>query len=606
MTSCTTGCVDTVNDNLNCGSCGRACAAGEKCQQGQCLPLAAICTPACANGQICANGLCKCPELTTFCGDACVDTNTTPQHCGMCGKACTPGQLCQAGACVCPPGQMACNDLCADLQISPQNCGACGKACAANEACMAGQCRAPSGADGCMGPATGIAISEVAAYQSIKIPLSKGVTLVDPAQRVGIVQGRPTLFRVAVTPGAGFAARDLSARVTVKNGATEDQYFAKQSVTKASTDADTASAFQISIPPEKITDMTTYSVELVECGGAPAAGGASTDTRFPAMGDTPLMAKNTGTLRITLIPLSTNSRMPDTTEKSLQIYKDYLLAMYPVSKVELTVGKPLSVAYPVNWNSVIEQLRTQRQTDKPNAETYYYGLLKPTETLREYCMRGCTAGVGYVGSATQAQTRVALGLAFADETSASTMAHEVGHNHGRQHAPCAPGNQIQGVDTKYPYAGAKLGTWGYDSRKKTFFDPDKTTDIMGYCDPKWVSDYTYKGLFDRSSMTNKASLVITDPSAIQRYRAMIVDTDGPRWSQPFTEPGEPFGTPEDADVLDIDGDLIEQVTVYRTQIGDSIGATVLVPEPGDGWSSIKLNDALPLSFSAPITVPDPR
>jgi hypothetical protein len=470
---------------------------------------------------------------------------------------------------------------------------------------MAGACRSPSGADGCMGAAQGIAITEVAAYQSIKIPLSKGVTLIDPAQRVGLVQGRPTLFRVAVSPAAGFVARDLSARVLVKTGAVEDQYYAKQRVTKASMDADTASAFQISVPPEKIGEGTTYSVELVECGGAPAATGTSMDTRFPATGSTPLMARNTGTLRITVIPLSSNSHMPDTSDKALQIYKDYLLAMYPVAKVEITIGKPLDVGYPVNWNSVIEQLRTQRQADKPAADTYYYGFLKPADTLREYCQRGCTAGVGYVGSAMQSQTRVALGLAFADETSAATMAHEVGHNHGRQHSPCAPGNQIQGVDPSYPYPGAKTGVWGYDSRKKTFFDPAKTTDIMGYCDPKWISDYTYKGLLDRSATTNKQSLVITDPGVVQRYRALILDADGPRWSQPFPEAADPFGTAEDADILDLDGQPIERVTVYRTQIGDSVGATVLVPEPSDGWHAIKLNDALALPFSAPITVPNP-
>jgi hypothetical protein len=559
--------------------------------------------PACANGQICAKGICNCPELTTFCGGACIDTKTTPQHCGKCDAPCSSGSLCQAGACVCPQGQMMCGGQCADVQISPQNCGMCGKACAANEACMAGTCRAPAGGDGCSGAAQGITISEVSAYQSIKIPLSKGVALIDPAMRVAIIQDRPTLFRVSVMPGAGFMARDLSARVTVKNGAAEDQYFAKQRISKASTDADTASTFQIDVPREKVLEATTYSVELVECGGAPAATGTSASTRFPAMGDTPLMARDTGTLKITVIPLMTNSRMPDTSEKSLAVYRDYLEAMYPVDKVEITVGKPLSVAYPVNWNSVIEQLRTQRQSDKPAAETYYYGFLKPTDTLADYCKRGCTAGVGFVGSATQSQTRVALGLAYADETSASTMAHEVGHNHGRQHAPCAPGNQIQGVDGSYPYAGAKLGTWGYDSRKKKFYDPAATTDIMGYCDPKWVSDYTYKGLLSRSSMINVQALAITDPGAIQRYRVLLVDADGPRWSQPFTEPAEPFGTAEDADVLDLDGRLIERVTVYRTQIGDSHGATVLVPEPSSGWSSVKLYDALPLSFSAPITVP---
>jgi hypothetical protein len=501
---------------------------------------------------------------------------------------------------------MACNNQCADLQLSPQNCGACGKACNANEACMAGQCRAPSGMDGCMGAAQGITIGEVSAYQSIKIPLSKGVTAIDAGQRVALNQGRKTLFRESVTPGSSFTARNLSARVTLKSGTTEDQYFAKQMISKASADADTASTFQIEVPPEKIVEGATYTVELVECGGAPAATGTSTGTRLPEMGDLPLMAKDTGTLRVTVIPLSANSMMPDTSDKALQVYKDYLLAMYPVDKVEITVGKPMTISYPVNWNSVIEQLRTQRQNDKPAAEMYYYGFLKPTATLADYCRRGCTAGVGYVGSATQAQTRVALGLAFADETSAMTMAHEVGHNHGRQHAPCAPGNQIQGVDSKYPYSGAKTGIWGYDSRKQKFMDPDKTTDIMGYCDPKWISDYTYKGLLDRSGTINKQSLVITDPRAIQRWHAMIVDADGPRWSQPFAEPGEPFGIPETADVLDIDGNPIEQVTVYRTEIGDSIGATVLVPEPGDDWHAIKLNDAVALPFSAPITVPNPR
>lgn len=602
-----TGCVDTSADNANCGTCGHTCQpTSEKCQQGVCLPLSQLCTPACVNGQVCSNGMCKCPEQTQFCGGACVDTKTTPQHCGACDMMCTPGQLCQGGACVCPPGQMACNNQCADLQLSPQNCGACGKACNPNESCMAGQCRAPSGADGCTGAAQGVTISEVSAYQSIKIPLSKGVTPIEPAMRVALIQNRKTLFRVSVMPGSGFTARELSARVTIKNGTGEDQYFAKQMVSKVSTDADTASTFQITVPPEKITEGTTYSVELVECGPPPATSGTSTGVRLPAMGDLPMMARDTGTLRVTVIPLTSNGKSPDTSDKALQVYKDYILAMYPVDKVEITVGKGLNVAYPVNWNSVIEQIRTQRQADRPAAEMYYYGFLKPTDTLADYCRRGCTAGVGYVGSATQAQTRVALGLAFADETSAMTMAHEIGHNHGRQHAPCAPGNQIQGVDSRYPYSGAKLGVWGYDTRKTKFMDPDKTTDIMGYCDPKWISDYTYKGLLDRSGMINKQSLVITDPGAIQRYRALIVDADGPRWSQPFIEPGEPFGIPEEADVLDLDGQPIERVTVYRTEIGDSIGATVLVPEPSTGWHSIKLNDALPLAFSAPITVPNPQ
>jgi hypothetical protein len=375
---------------------------------------------------------------------------------------------------------------------------------------MAGRCRAPLGPDGCSGAARDVSVGEVAVYQSIKVPLNEGMTPIAPAERdVDIIQGRKTLFRVGVTTAAGFAARELSARVQVTQGTGMPmQFFAKQRITKTSTEADTASTFQVAVPAEQIGPNTRYAVELVECSES-AGGTTVVQPRFPAMGDTALEARKMGVLKIKLIPLRANSRTPDTSEASLKVYRDYMEAMYPVEKVELTVGDPEDVTYPVDWNNTIDQIRQLRQTERPENDVYYYGMLAPTATLREYCRRGCTAGVGYVGDPRQAATRVAMGLAFADETSGGVMAHEVGHNHGRGHAPCAPGNQISGVDRNYPYSGAITDVWGYDSRKQTFFDPETTKDIMSYCEPKWISDYTYSGLIDRVATLSTSPLVLS-------------------------------------------------------------------------------------------------
>jgi hypothetical protein len=81
------------------------------------------------------------------------------------------------------------------------------------------------------------------------------------------------------------------------------------------------------------------------------------------------------------------------------------------------------------------------------------------------------------------------------------------------------------------------------------------------------------------------------------------DEDGPRWSHPFARAETPYGIPESADVLDLDGNLVEQITVYRTKIADADASTVLIPEVEPGWHAIKITDALPLPFSAPVTVP---
>lgn len=46
----------------------------------------------------------ECTAPTTKCGDACVNTQNDAKNCGTCGKACDAGQVCGNGACAstCP------------------------------------------------------------------------------------------------------------------------------------------------------------------------------------------------------------------------------------------------------------------------------------------------------------------------------------------------------------------------------------------------------------------------------------------------------------------------------------------------------------------------
>lgn len=86
--------------------------------------------------------------------DGCeVDTSSNPKNCGGCGRACAKGQVCANGDCMttCPSGLTTCGASCVDITISPDNCGGCDKPCAApNNAtaeCTASQCGFQCNAD---------------------------------------------------------------------------------------------------------------------------------------------------------------------------------------------------------------------------------------------------------------------------------------------------------------------------------------------------------------------------------------------------------------------------------------------------------------------------
>jgi endoglucanase len=127
---CGTGCVDAASfqsDPLNCGGCGKACAAGQTCNAGSC----------------------GCPAGQTDCSGTCVDLTSSIDHCGMCGKACNGGAACSGSSCGCPAGQAECAGTCVDTLVNAAHCGGCDKACETGSVCMTGMCSGGTRPVGC-------------------------------------------------------------------------------------------------------------------------------------------------------------------------------------------------------------------------------------------------------------------------------------------------------------------------------------------------------------------------------------------------------------------------------------------------------------------------
>ncbi|MFO0677369.1 MAG: M66 family metalloprotease [Polyangiaceae bacterium] len=110
------------------------------------------------------------------------------------------------------------------------------------------------------------------------------------------------------------------------------------------------------------------------------------------------------------------------------------------------------------------------------------------------------------------------------------MVHEVGHAHGRPHAPCG----VSDTDPSFPYSGGTIGVWGYDFRSKALVSPNTGKDFMSYCTPEWVSDYTFGKLFERIRTVNGAPRVVTTTPPAD-YRFVEVDDAGRTSDSEWTE-----------------------------------------------------------------------
>jgi hypothetical protein len=78
----------------------------------------------------------------TVCGNLCVDTSQDDNNCGQCNNPCPGGSTCTNSQCACSGGMTLCTGTCVDTTSDMNNCGTCGKVCTGGTTCMNSTCQA--------------------------------------------------------------------------------------------------------------------------------------------------------------------------------------------------------------------------------------------------------------------------------------------------------------------------------------------------------------------------------------------------------------------------------------------------------------------------------
>jgi hypothetical protein len=183
-------------------------------------------------------------------------------------------------------------------------------------------------------------------------------------------------------------------------------------------------------------------------------------------------------------------------------------AMLPVDSIDWDLREPMVTSEPYMatydnttspgiWQRVLGALNSLRVME--GTGRYYMGIVKVG-------YNSGIAGIGYVpGYSTLTWDYLPSGD--------GTLAHELGHNLSRWHAPCGGPS---GVDADYPYPDADIGVFGYDMRLGAVREPT-AKDLMSYCGDEWISDYTFKGMLARREETE-----LPDAGTAPRQAMLVV------------------------------------------------------------------------------------
>lgn len=391
--------------------------------------------------------------------------------------------------------------------------------------------------------ATGVAITEVAVYQGVKVSVMKNGAASTP--NAPVIAGRPALVRFFTTVSNPTGA-PLTARLTIGQQKF-DQPIAGMT---NSVDANMASTINFDVPPEALVAGATFSARILE---APESStNPSPDASYPSEGQTDLFVKNGKPVKIKLIPLVSDGFTPDTSPAALELYRKRVFELYPTSEVIMSAAAPRNVNADFNtengWGNTLDQLSAERASAQVDADEFWYGLIQTTGSYQTAVTP--FLGLANLGFPSDPYTRVGIGVGYADADSADTFAHEIGHTHAREHSP---GCEAGGPDPAYPYPQGLIGSWGYSVHTKQLVPPTGSYDMMTYCMPWWISDYVYGHIHTFKEQMQGAYVLTPESELDQEYERYLVYPDHVEAATPRRFAKPPLSGTESVSVTDETG-----------------------------------------------------
>jgi metallopeptidase family M12-like protein len=337
------------------------------------------------------------------------------------------------------------------------------------------------------------------------------------AGAVPLVQNRDGFLRVFVTANMANAAQ-AAVRIRFYQDfvlQSEQTVTAGLTVPTAPDESSLSSSWNLLVPGALIRPGLSINAEVDVANGV--AESNEMDNAFPTAGPGAMNVRAVPVLNVTFVPViqRINGLAGNVSNVNKAAYLDVAKRMHPIDAYTAVVHSAYTTSTSnvlqddnANgaWTTILGEIDALRVAE--NSSRYYYGVAKVSYTSG-------VAGVAYVSNSNNVE-RAALGWDYvASGSAAEVAAHELGHNWGRNHAPCGgPG----GVDASYPHPDGSTGVYGLDVAAQSL-KPPTTSDIMGYCDPKWIGDYSYKAVLDYLS---PASPMVTSLATSQTVQPCLL------------------------------------------------------------------------------------